>query len=471
MPADLIRDFAAERGGSLDERRFGELFDDHRALSRGAVAQPEHGGRAGSPDAEVITALGLAPTRFLGYEQITATGQVVALLGPHGLVETLVAGDSGLAVLDQTPFYAEGGGQVGDTGKITAPGLSARVTDTQAADGQHVHAVEITIGALSTGDTVELAVGAARRRSVMRNHSATHLLHGALRQVLGEHVRQAGSLVAPDRLRFDFLHPQALSDDETERVERLVNAEVLVNVERTTEIRPYQDAIREGAIAFFGDKYADDVRVVSFDGFSTELCGGTHVQRTAEVGLFLIVSEGSIGSGVRRIEAVTGEAAVQRALDRDKLLRGLATRLRVPVEQLPVRVEALTARTSKPRAARLDVEALAATVRLTSAGHRFVVVEDPDLAVADLASQARQLSRELDAVAVLLLPDTQQLRIGVSVPDALVPHIPATGLLDSVLAVTGGRGGGSATFAQGGGGQPADMPDVVAAVQEALETV
>jgi alanyl-tRNA synthetase len=470
MPADLIRDFAAERGGSLDERRFGELFDEHRALSRGTVAQPEHGGRAGAADAEVISALGLAPARFLGHEQLTATGQVIALVGPHGPAETLVAGDCGLAVFDQTPFYAEGGGQVGDTGKITAPGLSARVTDTQAANGQHVHAVEVTIGALSTGDTVELAVDAARRRSIMRNHSATHLLHGALRQVLGEHVRQAGSLVAPDRLRFDFLHPQALSDDETERVERLVNAEVLVNAERTTEIRPYQDAIREGAIAFFGDKYGEDVRVVSFGDFSTELCGGTHVHRTAEVGLFLIVSEGSIGSGVRRIEAVTGEAAVQRALDRDKLLRGLATRLRVPVEQLPVRVEALTARTSKPRPVRLDAEALAATVRLTSAGHRFVVVEDPDLAVADLASQARWLSRELDAVAVLLLPDAQQLRIGVSVPDALAPQIPATRLLDSVLAVTGGRGGGSATFAQGGGAQPADMAGLIAAVREALET-
>jgi alanyl-tRNA synthetase len=488
MPADLMRDFAAERGGSLDERRFGELFDEHRALSRGTVAQPEHGGRAGSPDAEVIAALGLAPTRFLGHEVLTAMGQVVALVGPHGPARRLAAGDRGLAVFDQTPFYAEGGGQVGDTGTITAPGLSARVTDTQPVDGQHVHALEVTGGALSTGDTVELAVDAARRRSIMRHHSATHLLNGALRHVLGEHVRQAGSLVAPDRLRFDFLHPQALSDDETERVERLVNAEVLADAERTTEIRPYQDAIREGAIAFFGDRYAalaprrgveggssplgqhrQDVRVVSFGDFSAELCGGTHVHRTAEVGLFLIVSEGSIGSGVRRIEAVTGEWAVQRALDRDKLLRGLATRLRVPVEQLPLRVEALTARTSKPRPTRLDAEALAAAVRRTRAGLRFAVVEDPDLAVADLASETRRLSRDLEAVVVLLLPDPEQLRIGVSVPGALALQIPAAGLLDSVLAVTGGRGGGSATFAQGGGARPGDMAGVVAAVREALE--
>src|SRR5215472_15877273 len=433
MPADLIRDFAAERGGSLDERRFGELFDEHRALSRGAVTEPGYdAGQGPGPgaDAQVLTALGLAPTRFLGYDRLTATGQVLALAGQHGLADRLTAGESGLAVFDQTPFYAEGGGQVGDTGQITGAGFSARVTDTRSADGQHVHAVVVTDGALSRGETAELAVDAARRRSVMRNHSATHLLHAALRQVLGEHVRQAGSLVAPDRLRFDFLHPQALSDEETERVERLVNAEVLANAETATEVRPYQAAIRQGAIAFFGDKYGDDVRVVSFGNFSRELCGGTHVHTTAEIGLFLIVSEGSIGSGVRRIEAVTGEAAVRRALDRDKLLRGLAARLRVPVEQLPLRVEALTAR-SRPRPAGLDASSMAAAVRVTPAGHRVVVAEDPGVDVPDLPSQARQLADELDAVAVLLLPDPQEgsLRVGVSVPGALASQLPATVVL------------------------------------------
>jgi alanyl-tRNA synthetase len=374
-----------------------------------------------------------------------------------------------VAVFDQTPFYAEGGGQVGDTGQITGAGFAARVTDTRSADGQHVHTVVVTDGALSRGQTAELAVDAARRRSVMRNHSATHLLHAALRQVLGEHVRQAGSLVAPDRLRFDFLHPQALSDEQTERVERLVNAEVLANAERTTVVRPFQDAIGEGAIAFFGDKYQDDVRVVSFGNFSRELCGGTHVPTTAEIGLFLIVSEGSIGSGVRRIEAVTGEAAVRRALDRDKLLRGLAARLRVPVEQLPVRVEALAAR-SRPRPPALDAASLATAVRVAPAGHRVVVAEDPDIAVSDLPRQARRLASELGAVVVLLLTDGESgsLRIGVSVPDDLAPQLPATELLDRVLAVTGGRGGGSAVFAQGGGAQPDDLPALAPRIWAAL---
>jgi alanyl-tRNA synthetase len=333
-----------------------------------------------------------------------------------------------------------------------------------------VHAIEVTSGTLQPGDTVELAVDEDRRRSVMRNHSATHLLHAALRRVLGEHVRQAGSLVAPDRLRFDFLHPQALSETETEQVERLVNAEALANEERTTEVKPYQNAIRDGAIAFFGDKYGEDVRVVSFGEFSTELCGGTHVRSTAEVGLFLITSESSIGSGIRRIEAVTGEAAVQRTLQRDKLLRDLAARLRVSVDQLPARVEALSARNSRPRRARLAAEPLADTVRVTSSGVRCLVLSDPGIGASDLPREATRLAEELAAVVVLLLSDASFLRTGVGVPSGLAAQVPATAVLEQVLAVTGGRGGGSAAFAQGGGPEPDDLPGIVARIWEVLES-
>jgi alanyl-tRNA synthetase len=373
-------------------------------------------------------------------------------------------------VFDQTPCYAEGGGQLGDTGQITAPGLSAMVTDTQNAGGHHLHHIQVTDGVLSVGDTVELAVDAERRRSIMRNHSATHLLHAALRQVLGDHVRQAGSLVAPDRLRFDFLHPRSLTEGEKEQVERLVNAEVLANVERATVVKPYQDAIRDGAIAFFGEKYGDDVRVVSFDGFSTELCGGTHVHGTAEVGLFLIVSEGSIGSGTRRIEAITGDAAVRRTLERDKLLRELAARLRVSVDQLPQRVEALAARPGRERRPQVAADSVADGVRADRSGHRYLVVSDPGLGPADLPAQARQLSSDLDAVVVLLLPDAGEgsLRAGVGVPAALTAQIPATEVLDRVLAVTGGRGGGSASFAQGGGARADDLPGTVSRIWAAL---
>ena len=477
MPADLIRDFATERGGSIDEGRFADLLAEHRELSRGPGSGPEPGDgpdEAGLADADVIAALDLAPTRFVGHAEVTAPAHVVALVGPDGPADELTAGRRGLAVFDQTPFYAEGGGQVGDTGLITGPGLTARVTGTWRADGRHVHDVEVTEGTLHPGDAVTLAVDAARRRAVMRNHSATHLLHAALRQVLGPHVRQAGSLVAPDRLRFDFLHPEALTEDQADAVERLVNAEVLANVERTTRVRPYADAIRDGAIALFGDRYGDDVRVVSFGDFSAELCGGTHVRQSAEVGLVRIVSEGSIGSGVRRIEAVTGDAAVQRTLERDRLLRGLAARLRVPVDQLPVRVEALAARAGRSRDARdrlrLDAGQLAPAVRAVPSGQRYLVVSEPGLGPADLPGEARRLAAELDAAVVLLLPDPESgsLRIGVSVPDDLTARAPATDVLDRVLAVTGGRGGGSATFAQGGGATPDDLAGVESRVRAAL---
>jgi alanyl-tRNA synthetase len=479
MPADLIRDFAAERGGSVDEQRFAELFAEHRELSRGPGTGLTPGtGLGHSPDApggphlDVIAGLDLPPTRFLGHQQLTATAQVQALAGLDGLADALTAGESGLAVFDQTPFYAEGGGQVGDTGQITAPGLSGRITDTQSTEGRHVHLVHVTEGVLRQGSTVELAVDAARRRAIMRNHSATHLLHAALRQVLGDHVRQAGSLVAPDRLRFDFLHPRALSEDETEQVERLVNAEVLQNEDRTTAVRPYAEAIRDGAIAFFGDKYGDDVRVVSFGDFSTELCGGTHVGHTSEVGLFRIVSEGSIGSGVRRIEALTGEPAVARTLDRDRMLRGLATRLKVSVDQLPQRVEALAARGARPSRAeqgRLSAPSVAGAVRTGSSGQRYLVVSDADLDVSGLPAQSRRLAAELGAIVVLLLPsDAGSLRVGVSVPDGLTGSSPATAVLDRVLSVTGGRGGGSPAFAQGGGAQGGDLPATIARIHEAL---
>ncbi len=467
MPVDLIRDFAAERGGRVDERGFAELFAEHRELSRGSGPGLTPGtglGHApdapGGPHLDDVAALDLRPTRFLGYQQLTAAAQVQALAGIDGVADALTEGESGLVVFDQTPFYAEGGGQVGDTGQITAPGLSGRITDTQDVEGRHVHTVHITEGVLRQGGTVELAVDAARRRAIMRNHSATHLLHAALRQVLGDHVRQAGSLVAPDRLRFDFLHPLALSQEETDQVELLVNAEVLANAERTTVVRPYQDAVRDGAIAFFGEKYGDDVRVVSFGDFSTELCGGTHVHGTAEIGLFLITSEGSIGSGVRRIEAVTGDAAVRRTLERDKVLRGLAARLRVSVDQLPSRVDALATRRGKERGPRLAPESVADAVRAGRSGDRYLVVSDAGLAPADLPAEARRLSGDLSAVVVLLVPDTAEgtLRVGVGVPDTLTARLPATEVLDRVLAVTGGHGGGSASFAQGGGAKLGDLP-------------
>ncbi|MFF3012780.1 alanine--tRNA ligase [Streptomyces sp. NPDC057939] len=473
MPVDLIRDFATEQGGSVDDARFTELFSEHRELSRGGTGKAEPG--AAKPAArtlapEVVAAIGAAGTEFLGYEELEASARVLSVSGPDGPADSLATGEEGLVVLDRSPCYPEGGGQVGDTGRITGTDLTAEVTDTRRIDGHHVHFVRVDNGVLRTGDTLRVSVDADRRRATMRNHSATHLLHAVLREVLGEQVRQAGSLVAPDRLRFDFEHPQALTEDETDRVERLVNARVLANAGRNVQVKPYQEAVRDGAIAFFGDKYGDDVRVVSFAGVSSELCGGTHVSTTAEIGLFRIVGEGSVGAGVRRIEAVTGEGALAYTLDRDRTLKQVSGRLRVSAEQLPARIEALTAKEQKPaRQARISAESLAGEVRESVSGLRHVVVVDPPLDPKQLADEAARLGDELGAVVLFLVPDgTGSSRIGVGVPAALSARGTAKDLLERVLAVTGGRGGGSARFAQGGG-ITAPLAEVAAAAGSVLE--
>lgn len=444
MPFDLIRDFAAEQGGSVDETRFHELFAGHRELSRGAATTATGGGgRRLTLAPQVGEALASHVTQFLGHDHLESDAKVIALVRDGELVSELAEGQRGMAVFDQTPFYPEGGGQVGDTGALTADSARARVEDTQTIDGHHVHAVEVITGSLKQADIASLAVDADRRRSVMRNHSATHLLHAALREVLGDHVRQAGSLVAPDRLRFDFQQPRALTEDEIGQVEHLVNIRVLDNLDRNTALKPYQDAVRDGAIAFFGEKYGDDVRVVSFNGFSTELCGGTHVHNTAEVGLFRIISEGSIGSGVRRIEALTGEAALDYTLEHDKILKALASQLRVPASQLQQRVEVLTAKGHRPaKAAQIAVTSVADSVRVSPVGRRHVVVEESGIETAGLAREAARLSADLQAVVVLAVPDseTSALRVSVSVPKPLTPDVQAKALLQDLLAVTVERG-------------------------------
>lgn len=476
LPVDLIRDFAAGRGGSVDEAGFARLQAEHRERSRATGGRgDERDGRPG-PDGldpavlRTVAAAGPPPTEFLGYGQISATGRLLALASLDGQpVTSLAAGERGLAVPDRTPFYAEGGGQVGDTGELTTAGGLAHVLDTRSEAGRHVHLVEVVRGELRPGEAAELTVDADRRRATARNHSATHLLHAALRQVLGAATRQAGSLVAPGRLRFDFTAPRPPSRAELDQAERLVNAEVLANADRRTDVRPYADAVGSGAIAFFGDSYGDQVRVVSFGGFSAELCGGTHVTRTAEIGLVRIVSEGSIGAGVRRIEALTGDAAVGWTLDRDRLLADTAARLRVPPEQLPDRVSALAARGPRRRPAPSWPLAGPGDVAVSGSGTRYVVATSPDGDLPGLPAAARRLSGELDALAIVLLPGAGNggLRVGVAVPPGLAAALDARRELDRVLAVTGGRGGGSAVFAQGGGLELTDPGEVTSRITDA----
>ena len=319
FPVDLTADVARERGLEIDRTRFEAAMEEQRRRSQEASKFGVDRSGGASLDARTL---------FQGYEGLSGSGRVVALLRQGAPVEALVAGEQGEVVLDRTPFYAEAGGQVGDAGELTAPGVRFVVEDTQKRGAAYSHLGQLAQGSIRVGDTLEAQVDGPRRQATALNHSATHLLHAALRKVLGTHVQQKGSLVAPDRLRFDFAHFQPVTPAELLEIERLVNEQVRANTAAETRVMDYEGAVADGAIALFGEKYDKDVRVLRMGDFSTELCGGTHVQRAGDIGLFKIVSESGVASGVRRIEALTGAAAIDYIEQSDGLLKELAGLMR-----------------------------------------------------------------------------------------------------------------------------------------------
>src|SRR6476659_5194609 len=350
FPLDLTQDALRSRGISVDVASFTDAMDRQREKARASWAGS---GETASETVWFPLREKLGATEFLGYETETAEGVVGALVKDGKEVESLKAGESGAIVLNQTPFYAESGGQVGDTGMMTGDGVRVRVTETQKKAGDlFVHLGTVEQGTLKPGMALLLEVDHARRSSIRANHSATHLLHEALRQVLGDHIAQRGSLVAPDRLRFDFVHPKPISADELSRIEDIANDVVLENDEVTTRLMAVDDAREAGARALFGEKYGDEVRVVSMGkgtreqgsnalGWSVELCGGTHVRRTGDIGLISVISEGAVASGVRRIEALTGRHARKHANDTIALAKTAASELRTSIADVPARIASM----------------------------------------------------------------------------------------------------------------------------------
>ncbi|MGA7073487.1 alanine--tRNA ligase, partial [Bradyrhizobium sp.] len=350
FPLDLTQDALKSRGISVDQASFTDAMDRQREKARAAWAG------SGDTASEAIwfpLREKLGATEFLGYETETAEAVVGALVKDGAAVDQLKAGESGAIVLNQTPFYAESGGQVGDTGVMIGEGLRFRVTDTQKKAGDlFVHLGTVEQGALKVGTALQLDVDRSRRASIRAHHSATHVLHEALRQVLGDHIAQRGSLVAPDRLRFDFVHQKPITAEELARVEDIANNVVLENDEVTTLLMGVDEAREAGARALFGEKYGDEVRVVSMGktarehgantlGWSVELCGGTHVKRTGDIGLISVTGESAVASGVRRIEALTGNYARKHANDTMQLAKNAASELRAPLEEMPARIAAL----------------------------------------------------------------------------------------------------------------------------------
>ena len=465
FPTDLTNDVARERGLSIDMDGFEACMAEQRERSRGADTFA-----ADYSDRLQID----ATTDFSGYDQLDDQATVVALYRDGEEVKTLQSGETGMVVLDRTPFYAESGGQVGDIGLLAVGGAQFRVQDTRKRARAFVHIGVVEGGALNAGDKVSANVDSERRKAIMRNHSATHLMHAALRKVLGEHVTQKGSLVNADYLRFDFSHGEAVSAEQIEKIEALVNEQILANTSVTTQLMNIEQAKKAGAMALFGEKYDADVRVLSMgrDNFSMELCGGTHVSRTGDIGLFKITAEGASSSGVRRIEAVTGARALEEMRRLERSVTQIAGLLKTSKEQVLGRVEQLLARS---RELEKEIDRLKQKLASGSGNDLLSSVKDINgiklLATALDGADGKTLRTAVDQLkdklgsGVILLAAVEGDRVSLvaGVTKDLTDRFNAGELVRLASEKLGGKGGGRADMAQGGGSNPAALNDALAA--------
>jgi alanyl-tRNA synthetase len=492
FPLDLTQDALRPRGIGVDIAAFTDAMEQQRKKARASWA-----GSGEAADEAVWFTLRekLGATEFLGYETEGAAGVVAALVKDGKEVAALKKGESGAVVLNQTPFYGESGGQVGDTGVLTADGVRFKVTDTQKYLGDvFAHVGTVEDGTLKPGMALALDVDHARRGAIRKNHSATHLLHEALRQVLGDHVAQKGSLVAPDRLRFDFSHPKPLSSEEIERVEDIANDIVLQNSPVTTRVMPIDDARASGARALFGEKYGDEVRVVAMGenpvasgggntlGWSIELCGGTHVKRTGDIGIISVVGESAVGAGVRRIEALTAKAARANANHFAKLAKATASELRVPADDVPSRVTALMDERKQLERELTDAKkklAMSGTGNKSDGADGLRTIGDIKLMaravegieLKDLRSLADEGKKKVGSGVVAIVGITGDGKAGVvvGVTNDLVARFNAVDLVKKGAEVLGGKGGGGRPdMAQAGGPDGSKANAALAAIEAAL---
>jgi alanyl-tRNA synthetase len=486
FPLDLTQDALRARGIGVDTDAFNAAMERQRKQARASWAGS---GEAATETVWFPLREKYGATEFLGYETESAEGVVSALVREGREVPALKQGETGGVVLNQTPFYGESGGQVGDTGAMTADGVRFRVTDTQKKAGDvYVHSGVVEQGTLTVGTALALEVDHARRSAIRQNHSATHLLHEALRQVLGDHVAQKGSLVAPDRLRFDFSHHKPMSGAEIERVEDIANDIVLQNSEVTTRLMAVDDAIASGARALFGEKYGDEVRVVAMGeaggnsmGWSVELCGGTHVKRTGDIGLISVVGESGVAAGVRRLEALTGTTARKAANHLAQLAKAASAELKVPVEDLPGRLTLLLEERKRLERELSDAKKKLAMGGGTKAdgadGVRMIgnvkllarAVAGIDL--KDLRSLADEGKKQLGSGVVAIVGVTEEGKAGIVVgvtPD-LTERFSAVDLVRKGAEALGGKGGGGRPdMAQAGGPEGAKAEDALSAIAAAL---
>ncbi len=488
FPLDLTQDALRQRGVSVNLDGFNDAMERQRAEARKSWAGS---GEAATETVWFALRERLGATEFLGYDTEQAEGVVQAIVREGGETETAEAGQTVALIVNQTPFYGESGGQMGDTGTIAGEGFSIEVTDTlKKADGLFVHQGKIASGTVKVGAPVELKVDHARRSRLRANHSATHLIHEALREVLGTHVAQKGSLVAPERLRFDISHNKPISSDEIEQVERMANEIVVQNGQVSTRLMSVDDAIAEGAMALFGEKYGDEVRVVSMGtalhgpkanrAYSVELCGGTHVRSTGDIGLVRIVSDSAVAAGVRRIEALTGEDARRHLDEQDRRLKQAAGVLKVAPGEVPSRIEALIDERRK-----LERELTEARKKLALGGGQgsapaaqedvggvgFVGKVVAGVAAKDLKSLVDAGKKQLGSGIAVFVATSEdgKASVAVGVTEDLVARFNAVDLVRKASAAIGGQGGGGRPdMAQAGGPDGSNAQAAIDAVKAAL---
>jgi alanyl-tRNA synthetase len=485
LPRDFIEDMAEERKLTLDAAGFEKAMAGQREKARARSAFK--GGAAASAEWIVsqhvrkdLDAVG--DQVFRGYDTTTLETRVLAAFDEHRKeVDAIPEGRTGFVALAETPFYLEAGGQVSDTGRLSGPAGDADVQSVvRAGSWPRLHAVAVIKGTIWTGDAVTATVADDLRDATRRNHTATHLLHAALRQVLGPHVKQAGSLVAPDRLRFDFAHFEGLTDAQWLETERIVNGQILRNVALQTEEKPRDEAVSSGAMAFFGEKYGDVVRVVTISDFSRELCGGTHVRATGDIGLFTITMETGVAAGTRRIEAITGFESLLKLQSDRELLTEIGRTLHVSRPDLLERVDALQAE-SKRLARELQQAKMKAALGGSSSG------PDEAIEVAGVTLVAREVAgldkdglralvdKERDriksGVVVIASPSDGKVSVVVGVTPDLTKKIPAGQVVKRLAPIVGGRGGGRPDFAEAGGKDPSKVGEMLAAARGVIETM
>jgi len=477
FPSELTEEILKENGFSLNKEQFNAEFEEHRQMAREARKTT---GASGWKDNDFT--LDTDKTIFTGYNKLEDISEVIAIVVGSEQVNTINEGQSGIIVLDKTPFYAEGGGQTGDSGEFTADEMLAKVTDTHKFNnGIYLHDTNLVKGSISVGDTITAKVNDDQRKNTAKNHTCTHILHKVLREILGDHVNQAGSYVSEDRLRFDYTHFEALDKKTLKEIEKRVNEAILSDYTVKTDILSMEEAKKSGAVALFDEKYEEMVRVVSVGDFSKELCGGTHIDQTAKIGMFKIISEGSIASGIRRIEAITGRAAIDYMQELDNLTDELSISMKTTKDELLSKVNLLKkeAKEKDKEIQRLNNEILKSNINEILDkyeeinGIKLFAIEFKGKDANTLREIADKIRDKNESCAIILASDLgdKVLFVSAVTKDLAKGGIHAGNMVKEAAVIAGGGGGGRPDFAQAGGKNPEKIDEAINAVRKQIASI